>query len=321
MATNVGRKGWLGVAYEVTPGIAVSPTDYLPFTDNTMHGMQQPISDMTARGVRDQVYGSVVGKKWSEGDIGFHLDPSISGYFLGAAFGTNSQSSVGGGVFSHALTRNNSNQPLAMTLTNSRVVDQEYFRGCVVDALELKAQDQWIEAKATMKGFFPQTSVSGTGTTVSGTLFTWANYTVQFGATVGAITGATAATKMTDFSVKINNNVEPTWRSGTNEPATIDIKDFNVSGSYTVYFENTTDKNNYYNLTKNAFVFTATGNGIGGGNNESVILNMYQMRWDAFTLETGIDAFFAEKVNYIGEYNSTSAKTMDGTVQNRNSNY
>lgn len=321
MATNVGRKGWLGIANESTQGVPVSPTDYLPFTANTLHGMQQPIADTTARGVRDQQYGSVVGKKWSEGDIDFHLDPSISGYFLGAAFGTNTQSAVGGGVFSHTLSRNNSNQPQALTLTNSRVVDQEYYRGCVVDALEVKAQDQWIEAKATIKGFFPQTSVSGTGTTASGTLFTWANYTVQFGSTVSAITGSTAPTKMSDFSFKISNNVEPTFRSGANEPATIDIKDFNVAGNYTIFFENTTDKNNYYNLTKNAMVFTATGNGIGGGNNESLILNFYQIRWDAFTLETGIDAFYAEKVNYIAEYNSTNSKTIDGTLQNRNSNY
>ncbi|HWZ65633.1 MAG TPA: phage tail tube protein [Patescibacteria group bacterium] len=320
MATNVGRKGWLGLAYEPTPGVPVSPTDYLAFTSNTMHGMQKPIDDVTARGIRDQQYNSVLGKKWSEGDIDFHLDPSISGYFLGAALGTNAQSALGGGVFSHAISRNNANQPLALTLTNSRVVDQEYFRGCVVDSLEFKAADQWIDAKATMKGFFPQTSVSGTGTTVSGTLLTWAQYTTQFGVTVAAATG-NAATKMSDFSLKINNNVEPTFRSGANEPATIDVKDFNVGGSYTVFFENTTDKNTYYNLTKNALVFTATGNGIGAGFNESIVLNLYQVRLDAFVIETGIDAFYAEKVNFIGEYNSASAKTIDGTIQNRNSNY
>lgn len=319
--TQLGRKGWLGVANEITQGVPLAPTDYLPFTANTIHGMQQPIADETARGIRDKNYGSVLGKRWSEGDVEFHLDPNLSGYFLGAAFGNNVQTSLGGGWYSHALTRNNSNQPTeSLTLNNYRVVDQELIAGAVVDTLEIKAADQYIDAKASIKGFFPQVSASGTGITTSGTLFTWANYKTFFGTVASGIANANVEVKMTDFDFTIKNNVEETWRSGTYDPITIEYKDFEVDGNYTIFFENQSDKFAYYNVTKDAIVFKATGATF-GGNTESLTVNFYQVRLDTFTLETGLDNFFAEKVKWISEYNSTANKTVDGTLVNTNSNY
>lgn len=319
--TQLGRKGWLGLANEITQGVPLAPTDYLPFTANTLHGVQQPIADQTARGLRDKNYGSVLGKRWSEGDIEWHLDPSLSGYFLGSAFGTNIQSSLGGGFYSHALSRNNSNQPVeSLTLTNDRVVDREYFSGAVVDTLEIKVADQFIDAKASVKAFFPQTSVSGTGTTTSGTLFTWANYTTSFGTVASGIANATVPFRMTDFDFSLKNNVEETWRSGTYDPVTIEYKEFEVEGNYTIFFENTADKNNYYNVTKDAIVFKATGATL-NGNTESLTVNFYQVRLDTFTLETGLDNFYAEKVKWVAEYNASAGKTVDATLVNTNSNY
>lgn len=320
MATNIGRKGWLGVAVETTPGVPVAATDFLAFTANTLHGMQQPISDTSARGIRDREYSSVKGKQWSEGDIEFNLDPSVAGYFLASAFGTSAQTALGGGVFSHTLARNNSNQPKALTLTNDRVIDRQYFRGSVVDKLELKVSDSFATGKASVKGYFPQTTTSGTGTTVSGTIFTWANYTVQFGATVTAATSA-VTTKLTDFDVSIENNATPTWRSGSYEPATVDVREFAVNGGYTLFFESTTDRDTYFNNNKQAMVATFTGAGIGGGNTESLVLNFYSIRLDTFAVETGLANFYAEKVKFVAEYSSADTKTIDGTLINRNSNY
>ena len=320
--TQLARKGWLGIANETTQGVPVTPADYLPFTSNTLHGMQQPIADQTARGIRDKNYGSVLGKRWSEGDVEFHLDASLSGYFLGSAFGTNVQSTLTTGVYSHALSRNNLNQPQeAMTLTNDRVVDREYYRGMVTDTLEIKAADQFIEAKSSLKGFFPITSVSGTGTTTSGTLLTWANYNTYFGTVASGISNANVNVRMSDFDFTIHNNTEETWRSGTYDPVTIEFKEFEVDGNWTIFFENKSDRDTYYNVTKDMLVFDAIGAGIGGGYNERLTINFYQIRIDAFTLETGLDNFFAEKVKFIAEYNSSTSKTIDGTLINTNSNY
>src|SRR6185437_8312849 len=98
MATNVGRKGFLGVDNETTVGSPLPAVDWVPFTDETLHGVQQPIADQTARGIRDENYGSVLGKQWSEGDVGFHLDPNMAGYFLSGAYGSSTLGSIGNGV-------------------------------------------------------------------------------------------------------------------------------------------------------------------------------------------------------------------------------
>lgn len=319
MSTNVGRKGFLGVAKETTPGAGLAATDWAPFIQNTLHGVQQPIPDESARGVRDKNYGSVIGKEFSEGDVEFNLDYSMAGYFLSAAYGT-STPVTSNGVTTHTLSRNNSNQPYSLTLTNDRVVDRQYYRGCVVDKLELKVADAFATAKASIKGFFPRTTASGVAVTASGNLATWANYNVYFG-TTPSVALTNAPTRMSDYSLVIENQADTTWRSGSNEPITIDVKEFLVSGNYTLFFENTTDRDAYYNLTKQAMAVQFLGNGIGNQQVETLTLNFYQIRLDTFVLETGLANFFAEKVKFIAEYNQSAAKTSDGTLINANANY
>lgn len=323
MALNIGRRGWLGVASEASFAVPVAATDFIPFTSNSIHTVQEAIPDVTARGSREKNYGSVIGKQWGEGDVEFNLDTKVIGYFLKSAFGNITTTTPAGSVKSNYFTRSNLNSPASLTLTNDRVVDRQYVRGAVVDTLEIKWADAFATVKAGIKGYDPLTTTSGSGLTLSGTQFSFKDAVVKFGATVSGITGATPATKVNDFTITVKNNAMPTFRSGSNDPATIDFAEFECDGDYTLFFENTTDRDNYAALTKQAFQVVFTGNGIGSGLSESLTFSVYQFRYDQMTYETGLANFYAEKVKWIAESGSTGAGSgsVDATLVNTTNGY
>jgi len=315
MSLSIGRKGWIEVGSEATYGVPVATVAAIPFNNNTIKPMAEPLKDTSARGVRDSQFASQVGKKWAEGDIEFNLDANVTGYFLKAAMGTLNSSVVSGSVKDHTFTRNNSNTPQSMTIISDRTTDRFFVRGAAVKSLEISVADDLATAKASILGKFQGTTTSGTGVTASGNLFSFADYNLRLGTSVAAA-NASSGINPSDVKITIENNSEATFRAGQSEAATVDHKNFEVSGEFTVFFENTTDRDQYYNNAKKAMEIKFTGDGVGSGLVEALTFNIYQMRLETFELETGLDSFYAEKAKWQGEYDNVNAKTLDVVMRN-----
>lgn len=320
MALNIGRKGWIEVGSESTYGVPVATTAAIPFINNTIKPMSEPLKDTSARGVRDSQFASDIGKKWAEGDIEFNLDANVVGHFLKSTMGTLNSAVVSGSVKDHTFTRNNSNTPQSMTIISDRVTDRFFVRGAAVKSLEISVSDDLATAKANILGKFQGTTTSGTGVTASGNLFSFGDYNMRLGTTVAAA-NASAGLNPSEFKITIENNSEATFRAGTTEAATVDHKNFEVSGEYSLFFENTTDRNQYYNNTKTAMEIKFLGNGVGSGLSEALTFNVYQMRLETWELETGLDDFFAEKGKWQGEYDNANSKTLDVVLRNAVASY
>jgi hypothetical protein len=321
MSLNIGRKGWVGVALEATAGVPVTPTDYAPFVNNTFIAKQDSIEIESANSIREKTYGAVPGKRWSEGDVEINLDSKIAGYFMVGAMGTVSVASQGGGVYLHTMTRNNSNTPQTLTVVSNRAgVDSQQFANVAVDTLSMTVKDGLATAKATLKGGFPNDTTSGTGTTASGNLFTFKNAALGFGSSVAAAQSA-ANLKPHEATVTIKNNVETVFRHGNNAPDTVNVHEFEAELDFMLYFESTTDRNSYYNVSKQCASLTFTGAGLGGGNSELLRTNFYQIHFDSMDFETGLSNFFAEKGKAKAEYDAVNAKSVDMNLQNTKSLY
>jgi hypothetical protein len=160
---------------------------------------------------------------------------------------------------------------------------------------------------------FPQTTTSGSVTKNSTTLFTWGNAQLQFGTTLTAAQNA-AATLITDFTYTINNNTEVIFESGQLGATRIAQKDLEVSGDYTLYFENTTQRNQYYNTTNNAMALTFFGASLGSGYTEEVQLLLPQVYLDTFSVETGLDNFYVEKAKWVAD--ASQGYTASASVVN-----
>lgn len=321
MSVRTGRLGWVGIALETTPGVPVNPTHYLPFLEVSLQDRHTPLADVSARGIRDEQADSQVGKQWGEGNLRVNLDPTLAPYLIGLALGDfGTPTSNGSGVYTHDLVRNNSNTPKTASVIHDRSVDRLLFPYGVVNSLEVSFDDGLAEVNAQLLSRQAVTSVSGTLTTASGTLFAFRHATIGMGTTVAAAEAATPL-KVRTFNLTINNNSEAQFVAGRRDPDSIIHKNFRVEGSFRVAFENTTQRDYFMNLTKNALVVTFAGNGIGGGLSEYVKFRLYKTRVNDYNVDVTPDDYISEEITFIGEYDSGNSKTMDAQIRNRISSY
>lgn len=320
MANAVGRLGWLGIAKEVTPGTPVTPATYLPFTEQSLGEKHEPIGDIAAKGVREQQYGSVQGKQWGEGAFTVNLDETRIGNILLMLFGTVNTSTVSGSIKDHTFSRNNSNTPQTYTITLDRVTDRKTFPYCVAKSGEIAFSDGLVTAKVDVLSQFPATSVSGTLTVASGNLYGWKDAQVLFGTTLTTADVATP-TKVSEFSLTIDNASVPTFRSGVQQPVSIDHTTFRVFGSFKLYFESTTQLDAYRALTKQAMILRLTGRGLAGGYKEALNINLASVRLTEATVETPVDDLIMLSCSFEAEYDSVTSKSADAVLRNITASY
>jgi len=320
MALDIGRKGWVGVGVESSYGAPVAITDYIPFNENSLKGMSEKVANEAAYGVRERVFDSVIAKQWAEGDVSINVDSKLFGYFLYSALGTNSPANVAGSVYDHTMSRNNSVTPKSLTIVNDRVVDRQYVTGAAVKSLNISVSDGLASAQASILGKYPITTTSGTLTTTSGSIFSFKDNFFAFAATPSAALSATNL-KPSELTINIENNSEPVFRHGSAGVDAIVHKEFEVTAEGTLFFENTTDRDAYYNNTKQGAAMKLTGAGIGGGYSEAVTLNMYRVQMESWELETGLADFYAEKFSLRCEYDNANSKSFDAIIRNTKTSY
>ncbi len=315
MALKIGRQGLLGLGIESTPGTAVAATTTIPFTANTVKGKHTPQTDIASRGSRAQLATSIVGKQWAEGEVTVNVDTLNIGFFLKLATGSENVNTVQTGVYDHVFyTTVSGNTPLTASIYNYQGVDTQIFASMAVDKFDIEVKDAMMTAKTAFKGFFPS-SGSFTQTTVSGTLINFNDYNIQIGNSLVLAAGASKQA-ISDFSFSINNNAEAIFESGKSTPSRIFWKELKVTGSFTKYFENTTERDNYYNLNKQSLILTASGVALPGSNIESLTINLAKLTYTDAEITTGIENFYAIKTTYEAEVDILQGKQYDIILRN-----
>jgi hypothetical protein len=319
MSIKTGRLGWLGIALETTAGAPLAPVAYVPFLEDSLMEKQGVLADVSARGTRDQnPENSQLGKRWGEGSIKVNMDATVAPYFFAMAMGSRTPVSQGSGVYLHTFTRLNSNTPQTATLTFDRVTDRQAFPYSVMNSMEVNFDEAFAEVSANILSRFPSPSVSGTLTTTSGMYYAFRHAQISVGNTVAT---ANTTLKLKAFKLTVNNNAETYYVAGNRDADAIIQKNFAVSGSFTVAFESTTQRDNFNNLSKQAIVVNFVGNGIGGGLNEQINFRLYKVRIDELKTNVPIDSYISQEISFTGEYSSADGSTMDIQVQNTVASY
>jgi len=312
MAIAIGRTGYLGVGIETTPGQAVSPAIYLQYTDISMRGHHEPIEITSSKASRLMDKDSVVGKKWSEGDVAIDADVISAGYFCKMALGNELYEA--GTPSTHTFyVAASGNTPRTATFVYGRDTDVEQYTNVAMNELKLEVSDALVKLTGSFQGQYPTDGVTQTVTTTSGTHISFKDMSVQFG---NDLTTAlqSAATPVSDFKLSIANNLETIYRSGSNTVSTIQTKGLRVTGSYKIFFENLTDRNAYYNLTKRAMYVTMSGN-----NNESMKIRIPRFRLSEGEIATGLDDYFVVNCSFVAEDfvdGGTGTRLVDIVMEN-----
>lgn len=294
MAITIGRLGYLGFGIESIPGTPTAATTFLQYTDISLRGHHEPIEYIASKSARVMDKGSVVGKKWGEGDVTIDLDVVNSGYLFKCALGSESLATGTPNVHTFYPTVSG-NTPTTATLIQGRDTDNIQYAFGAIDELSMEVSDGLGTLSASFMTDFPTATTAQSFTVTSGTIFSFKDMAVQFGSTLTAA-GSAGATPINELSFTIANNVEVIHRSGSSTVSTIRTKGLRVSGSYTVFFDSTTDRDAYYNLLKRAMIITFTGNA-----NESLAVKIPQFRLSEGEISTGIDDFFVIKCDWVAE--------------------
>jgi hypothetical protein len=275
--------------------------------------------DVSARTSRVQQAGSVKGKQWGEGSVTMYLDSLNSGYLLKMAFGVEArtQKNATPPVHDHLFTPTVSgNTVVSATLWDNKGVSTEQYAYAAIDQCEIEVSNDGI---ATIKGDFmgkaPSDVTAPALTTTSGTLYTWKDLSARFGTTV-AVAQVATPTKLTNFKLSIANNLELTYKSGSNQPDTVVAGPCSVKGSYTLYFESVTDRDAYYNLTKKTIVVTLAGASLGSGFSEQLQFVLKKVTLEDIDYPTGLDDLFALTCNFIAELDQDQAGYVESTLRN-----
>lgn len=324
MTVVTGRLGWVALAVEVTPGAPVAPVDYIPFLECNLDEKIDVLDDASARGIRDaHPENSQLGKQWAEGDLKVNLDARLSGYLVKAAMGQDSVVSEGNGVYTHTMAPvNSTNTPLSLSIiVNRSGVDKMLFPYSVINSLSLAFSDGYAELSAKVVSRFPSTSTSGTLVTTSGLYYAFRHAVLQVGSSIVNAGNSATPLKIRDFQVDVNNNAEAQFVSGNREVDSIINKNFEVKGSFRVAFEDTTQKTNFYNLTKQAMIVTFTGNGIGNNMSEFIKMRFYKIRIDESNIDMAPNDFVSQSIAFTAEYSSLDSATMDWVIRNTKASY
>lgn len=311
MAISIGRLGYLGVGIEDTVGSYMAPDVYLPYTDISVRGHHESIEVIGSKTSRIMDMNSVVGKKWGEGDVSIDLDVKNSGYLWKLALGNEIVAT--GTPNTHTFyTTVSGNTPKTASLVYSRETDVEQYLSAAVDQLTMEVSDGLATLQASFMSNFPAVNAGVTATTTSGTFLSFKDYTLKFGNTLTEAASA-SATATNDLSLTIANNLEVIHRSGSADVSTIRNKGIRVTGSYTLFFDSTTDRDAYYNLNKRALEINFTGN-----TNESLKIRIPRFRLSEGEISTGLDDFYVIKCDFVAEdvVDTTGTRLIDVVLRN-----
>jgi len=294
MAKQIGRQVQVGIGIEATPGTPVVATIFPRWTSLTF----QPISEKSklnvARGSRQSFSDSYIRRKYSSGSLEGVLDVEVAAYLLQLVMGKAPTTATASGetvVYEHTFDPLDDNAELltATLILKRGGVVTERFANCVLNSLTISISDDYATFTAEFLGDFPDTTTL-TPSYTEETEFAYKDASVKFGTSISNADGQ-SATPLKSFELSINNNVQEdeAFLFGSNEPQTWIAGNREITGSYSLHFENTTETAKYQNNTKNAAILSLVGAAIGVAEDEEIRVELGALVLEEAPIENDID--------------------------------
>jgi len=333
MSIQIGRDTYIAVGLEATAGTtSTASKKYIPCVSANMKAVADPINDDAVKGVRENVWGSIVGQKRGEGDIECYVDAENAAYLLYPALGSISSTNAAGEstVYVHTITRKNTNPPKTFTLWNDDGVAIRNYNYTTINTAELNVSDGLATLTANLLSKFPSTG-TGTRAITEERILAFKDYEIQFGS--GA-TGTAAladadgndATPVRSFMLSINNNAEAQYLSGDNDIAQVSVNELEITGEYTLFYENTNERDFYESQVYGAdevraMIVTFTGDSVGTASNEKIVIKIPNFKLSDRTIDTASAGFITENPMFTAHYDPTEAKSIQIEITNETESY
>jgi len=241
MTKIIGRTGAVGIAVEATKGTAETIDYWIPVTGYSYDDKFELIKNDSAMGRIKEFNAADIVKLWGEGDYEGKIFLNSIGAELVALFGQ-APTSVERGtsdVFDHTFALANNNNHKSLTVGYKDDVDDESFPMAVIDSWSLEvASDDYVRRSISLVGK-KSSAGSHTPSFTDEIEFIPSQVTFKMADAQSGLAAASAI-NVTSFNMEIKKNAEAIYVVGSNEPNDVINKQFGVTGSVELYFENQT---------------------------------------------------------------------------------
>lgn len=306
-----------GLAKESTRGTAESaPSKWYPTRGipEFNFGLQH-LEDTGIRGILAK-YPPVAGIKVGEGKIPLFFDPQILGEFFYSLLGSKTAAQQGGtAAYLHTFTQQTGLQPPAYTFFQDRSLGVlKYNRGCV-KAISMKGGvDNLVETDVEI--LFENEASGSIGSPSFPTQRYQSFQNVDF-----KIAG-TSNTDVKEWDLKIDNSARA-HRVLAGSQVLNDIiapEKISITGGFTIYFQNTTERDKFIANTASAIRILSIGATIASTYKYTIDINIYAAHYKAFPYGED-DGLLAAKAQYEGHYSTSDSKAIQVELTNTDTSY
>lgn len=326
MAKVIGRLGVVGIGKESTNGTSVAPTYWVPVRSLDFDDKIEFIDNDSGMGRIEEINDSDISQLYAEGSYEGKIYLSSVGAELVALFGQapTSVQRTSTGVYDHTYALLNSNSHKALTIAYKDSLQDLRFAYGMLDTWKFEAAiDDYIKRTAS---FISKKSASASNTVaVTDEIEFIPSHIVFKQATNQAGLGAASAIKITNFQFEVKKNAEAQYVLGSNEPDSINNKQFSVEGSFEAYFEDTTQRDLVFANTNKAMridmVDASQIIGSSGSHNPELYFDFYKVQLSGFERNWDTNDLLKQTINFKALYSISDTAMMAARLTNTVTSY
>ncbi len=324
MTKIIGRTGAIGIGIESTKGTPVAAQYWIPVGGYSYDDKVEKIKNESALGRIEEMNASNIIKRWGEGDYDGKIFLNSVGAELVAVFGqspTSVQRAVTG-VYDHSFALLNNNNHKSLTLAYKDAVEEESFPFAMIDSWSLDvAVDDYVKRTVSLIGK-KSGAASHTPAFVNEVEFIPSQVSFKM-ATNQAGLAAASAINVTHFSMEVKKNVETIHVLGSDEPQDIVNKQFNVTGSIDLYFEDASYKTIVMSDLKKALRIQMKDltTDLGTGHNPELYFDLNQVTFDEYERTWSSNDPLAQTLSFEALFSMADVAMISARLTNRIASY
>lgn len=321
MAKIIGRTGALGIGIESTKGTAVAAAYWIPVQSYSYDDKIELVKNDSSMGRIEEFNDADTIKLWAEGDYEGKLFLNSLGAELVALFGQSPTSvqRTTTGVYDHTYALLNSNNHKALTIGYKDAVQEISFPFGMIDSWSLDvAVDDYVKRSVSLTSK-KSASASHTPAFTNEIEFIPSQISFKTASTAAGL-GAASAINVTAFNMEIKKNAEPLFVLGSNEPNDIINKQFGVTGSVELYFEDTTHRDIVMANTHKAMRIRMTDAntiiGSSGSHNPEFYIDLNEVVFDEYERSWDANDPLTQTLNFEGLYSIADSSMIAARLTN-----
>jgi hypothetical protein len=309
MTKFVSRRGTLGIAVEVTKGVAVVPTYWMPYATMTFHDVIDSVAENQGMGNIADQDSFFVTMTMGEGDVDAQFYDKGLGYLLSSLLGAKPVT-TGSNPYTHTFTLSSTNVPQTLSLYWTDP-DRDYmFPNAVVESLKVSVTPGGlVEYTVHFKSKSARNWTHQTPDFTSlGSKFRHQDLIFKLASSTAGLAAATNIS-LKKFEVTIDRKSIFDQVIGTVEPEDILSQTLSVQGSLELNLEDDTYRNymmaGTYRALEAKFLISTSS---------SLDLVLPRVNFSSWEPDYKLDDIAKQKINFKANYDATNAAAIISTA-------